>query len=124
VIIDGPSLQESPEARLLASWADHVLLAVHCGSTNREVAQATLHQFAQTEHLNPGRTTSFSSVLTRAEPSQPGWHVKQPLKALFSAALHRRSKAATTQRTQPKAANDRLRTASINPTRRNWFTRD
>jgi Mrp family chromosome partitioning ATPase len=70
VVIDGPSLLEAPEARLLATWSDHVLLAVHCGTTNRETAQATLHQLARTEHLNSAQTTRFSSVLTRADLSQ------------------------------------------------------
>jgi uncharacterized protein involved in exopolysaccharide biosynthesis/Mrp family chromosome partitioning ATPase len=126
VIIDGPSLQESPEARLLTGWADHVLLAVHCGSTSREMAQAALHQLAQTEHFNPGRTTRFSSVLTRAEPSQPagpGWHIKLLLIPQLLATLYQRSKAAITW-TQPRAANDRIRAAQVKPVRRNWFARD
>jgi Mrp family chromosome partitioning ATPase len=70
VIIDGPSLLEAPEARLLASQADHLLFAVQCGSTSRETAQTALHQFAPVEHLDPVRDTRLSSVLTRADPSQ------------------------------------------------------
>lgn len=127
VIIDGPSLQEGPEARLLVSWADHVLLAIRCGSTNREMAQTTLHQLAQTEHFNPGRTTRFSSVLTRAEPSQPaqpGGKVNLLPVRRFLTTLYQRSRAAITWRTQPRAANDRMRAAQIKPTRRNWFRRD
>ncbi|SDP25133.1 Chromosome partitioning ATPase, Mrp family, contains Fe-S cluster [Afipia sp. GAS231] len=126
VIIDGPSLQESPEARLLTGWADHVLFAVHCGSTSREMAQAALHQLAQTEHFNPGRTTRFSSVLTRAEPSQPagpGWHIKLLLIPQLLATLYQRSRAAITWWTQPRAANDRIRAAQVKPARRSWFAR-
>jgi Mrp family chromosome partitioning ATPase len=70
VIIDGPSLLEAPEAKLLASRADHVLFAVHCGSTSREIAQTALHQLAPVDHLDPVRDTRLSSVLTRADPSQ------------------------------------------------------
>ena len=127
VIIDGPSLQEGPEARLLTGWADQVLLAVHCRSTSREMAQAALHQLAQTEHFSPGRTTRFSSVLTRAEASQPagpGWHTKLLLIPQLLATLYQRSKAAITWSTQPRAANDRVRAAQIKPARRNWFARD
>jgi succinoglycan biosynthesis transport protein ExoP len=97
VVIDGPSLLDAPEARLLASWADHVLLAVHCGTTNRETAQTTLHQLARTEHLNAAQTR-FSSVLTRADPSQHdkfGRRAEQLLKWIW-VALSQRSKAART----------------------------
>ena len=37
VVINAPSLDDAPEVRLLASWADHVLLAVRAGSTSRDV---------------------------------------------------------------------------------------
>jgi polysaccharide biosynthesis transport protein len=128
VFIDGPSMQESPEARLLASWADHILLAVRSGSTHREVALATLHQLAQSEHLSPGRVTRFSSVLTRANASQSyqsGSPVKQlPKRSLSLTTLYQRSKAAIAGSTQPGAANDRMRAAQIKPTYRNWFARD
>jgi succinoglycan biosynthesis transport protein ExoP len=69
VVINAPSLQDAPEVRLLARWADHVLLAVRAGSTNRDLAQSMLHQFARTEDLNA--TTQFWSVLTRRYPSEP-----------------------------------------------------
>lgn len=127
VIIDGPSLQEAPETRLLASWADHVLLAVQCGSTNRELAQAALHQLAQAEHLNPARITRLSSVLTRAvppQPNQPGGLMKWPLKSLFPATLYQRSKSIITRWTQPGTLNERMRAASISRKPRSWFTRD
>jgi uncharacterized protein involved in exopolysaccharide biosynthesis/Mrp family chromosome partitioning ATPase len=97
VVIDGPSLLEAPEARLLASWADHVLLAVHCGTTNRETALATLHQLARAEHLNAAQNTRFSSVLTRADPSQHnqfGRRAEQLLKRIWSrSAIGRRQQS-------------------------------
>jgi hypothetical protein len=127
VIIDGPSLQEGPEARLLAGWADQVLFAVQCGSTSREMAQAALHQLAQTEHFNPGRTTRFSSVLTRSDPSQPaGWggHMKLWPTPQLLTTLRQRSKAAIIWWVQPMPENDRIRAARVKPARRNWFARD
>jgi succinoglycan biosynthesis transport protein ExoP len=69
VVINAPPLQDAPEVRLLARWADHVLLAVRAGSTNRDLAQSMLHQFARTEDLNAN--TQFWSVLTRRYPSEP-----------------------------------------------------
>jgi polysaccharide biosynthesis transport protein len=69
VVINAPSLQDAPEVRLLARWADHVLLAVRAGSTNRDIAQTALHQFARTGDLNAN--TQFWSVLTRRYPSEP-----------------------------------------------------
>jgi succinoglycan biosynthesis transport protein ExoP len=69
VVIDAPSMQDAPEVRLLARWADHVLLAVRAGSTNRDLAQSTLHQFARTEDIDAN--TQFWSVLTRKYPSEP-----------------------------------------------------
>ena len=73
VIIDGPSLLESPEARLLAGWADHVLLAIRWGSTSREMAQTTLHQFARLEHLDAAQDTRIliSVNSCRSVPARP-----------------------------------------------------
>ena len=73
VIIDGPSLLESPEARLLAGWADHVLLAICWGSTSREMAQSTLHQFARLEHLDAAQDTKIliSVNSCRSVPARP-----------------------------------------------------
>ena len=73
VIIDGPSLLESPEARLLAGWADHVLLAIRWGSTSREMAQSTLHQFARLEHLDAAQDTRIliSVNSCRSVPARP-----------------------------------------------------
>jgi polysaccharide biosynthesis transport protein len=121
VVIDGPSLQEAPEARLLASWADHVLLAVHCGTTNRETAQTTLHQLARTDHLNAAQTTRFSSVLTRADPTQQdklGRRAEQVLKGIWG-ALSQWSKAATSWRTTSTATLDLKRFVSPRPKSRN-----
>ncbi|MGY4625607.1 hypothetical protein [Bradyrhizobium sp. USDA 4486] len=71
IVINAPSLDEAPEVRLLAYWADHVLLAVRAGSTSRDVVQSTLSRFARTSDiessvklwcvLTRGRTTEFAS---------------------------------------------------------------
>lgn len=106
VVIDGPSLLEAPEARLLASWADHVLLAVHYGTTTQETARTALHQLAGTEHLNAAQNTRFSSVLTRADPSQNnqlGGRAEQLLKRVFG-TFKQRTKAAIARVTGAKAA--------------------
>lgn len=116
VIIDGPSLLESPEAGLLAGWADHVLLAIRWGSTSREVAQTTLHQFARLEHLDAAQDTRFSSVLTRADPSQHDRFGRQA-ERLFSrtfAALAGKVKTVFTRKPTTKAAIELKRTASPN----------
>lgn len=68
VIIDGPSLQREPEAKLLVKLADHVLFAVRWRSTNRDVALDVLHQLMRAGHL-PSQEKQFSAVLTRAHPS-------------------------------------------------------
>ncbi|MCK1655267.1 hypothetical protein IVA88_28045 [Bradyrhizobium sp. 149] len=52
VVISAPSLDDAPEVRLLASWADHVLLAVRAGSTSRDVVRSTLNRFAGTSDLD------------------------------------------------------------------------
>jgi cellulose biosynthesis protein BcsQ len=123
VIIDGPSLLEAPEARLLASWADHVLLAIHSGSTNRETAQSALHQLVRTEHLNPAQITRFSSVLTRAEPprqDQFGERTQQLFKRIWR-ALCLQTKRATSWRTWGGDAIEQNRSVwpKLNP--RNWL---
>ncbi|MFB9270019.1 Wzz/FepE/Etk N-terminal domain-containing protein [Bradyrhizobium erythrophlei] len=112
VIIDGPSLLEVPEARLIASWADHILLAVRSGSTHRDLALAALHQLARTEHLHPNRDTSISVVLTRADPSgndqatQPADDRPNPL-----VARYQRYEAAITRWFTPKAAIEAMHSA-------------
>ena len=80
VVINAPPLQDVPEVRLLARWADHVLLAVRAGSTNRDLAQSMLQQFARTEDLNAN--AQFWSVLTRRHPPEPEpWAMDQSLKS-------------------------------------------
>jgi succinoglycan biosynthesis transport protein ExoP len=68
VVIDAPALQAAPEVGLLVRWADHVLLAVRAGCTNRELAQSTLHLLARTEHAKV--ETKFWSVLVRRHRSE------------------------------------------------------
>jgi uncharacterized protein involved in exopolysaccharide biosynthesis/Mrp family chromosome partitioning ATPase len=67
VIVDSPSMQEAPEGALLAQWADHVLIAIRSGSTDREIAQVTLARLARTERLNGD--TKLWSVLTYVRSS-------------------------------------------------------
>lgn len=62
VIVDSPSIQEAPEGTLLAQWADHVLIAIRSGRTDREIAQVTLSRLARSERLNGD--TKLWSVLT------------------------------------------------------------
>lgn len=69
VIVDSPSMQEAPEGALLAQWADHVLIAIRSGTTDREIAQVTLARLARAERLNGD--TKLWSVLTCGHPS-PG----------------------------------------------------
>jgi len=126
VIIDGPSLLEAPEARLLASWADHVLLAIHCGSTDRETAQSALHQLVRTEHLNPAQITRFSTVLTRAEPPQQdqfGERTQQLFERVWGIP-RQWSKRATIWRKWGRDAIElkRSRSSKLNP--RNWLRSD
>jgi Mrp family chromosome partitioning ATPase len=84
VVINAPPLQDVPEVRLLARWADHVLLTVRAGSTNRDLAQSMLHQFARTEDLNAN--AQFWSVLTRRSPPEPEpWDMDQSLKSTLMA---------------------------------------
>jgi Mrp family chromosome partitioning ATPase len=68
VVIDAPALQEAPEVGLLVRWADHVLLAVCAGHTNRDLAQSTLRLLARTEHAKV--ETKFWSVLVRRHWSE------------------------------------------------------
>jgi cellulose biosynthesis protein BcsQ len=126
VIIDGPSLLEAPEARLLASWADHVLLAIHAGSTDREAAQTALHQLIRTEHLSPAQSTRFSSVLTRVEPPQQdqfGERAQQLFKRTWD-AFRQRSKRAITWRPWGGDAIELKRPGSPKLNPRNWLRSD
>ncbi|MGX0961125.1 succinoglycan biosynthesis transport protein ExoP [Bradyrhizobium japonicum] len=69
VVINAPSLDDAPEVRLLASWADHVLLAVRAGSTSRDVVRSTLTRFAGTSDLDS--RVKIWCVLTHGVPSDP-----------------------------------------------------
>ena len=102
VVIDGPSLQEAPEARLLTRWADQVLLAVRSGSTHREMAQAALHQFTQIEPLNAN--THFRSVLIQID-AQGASDVDRPIEQT-SLTLLQRSKAVVTRWMGTRLATD------------------
>lgn len=87
VIVDSPSMQEAPEGALLAQWADHVLIAIRSGRTDRETTQVTLARLTQAESVNGN--TKFWSVLTcrDATPSDaPGKPMSlNPLRRLTSA---------------------------------------
>ena len=63
VVINAPSLDESPEVRLLAYWAEHVLLAVRAGSTSRDVVRSALNRFGRASDLEP--CAKLWCVLTR-----------------------------------------------------------
>ncbi len=112
VIIDGPSLLDVPEARLIASWADHILLAVRSGSTHRGLALAALHQLARTEHLHPNHDTSISLVLTRGDPSVND-PVTEPVDAQPNplVARYQRYEAAITRWFSGKTAIEAVRSA-------------
>ena len=69
ILIDGPPVLGSAEARILASLADEVLLAVRWGETRREVsanAVELLRRAGTAEGLNRPR---LKAVLTRADLS-------------------------------------------------------
>lgn len=68
VVINAPSLDDAPEVRLLASWADHVLLAVRAGSTSRDVVRSTLNRFAGTSDFDT--RVKLWCVLTHGVPSE------------------------------------------------------
>jgi len=68
VVINAPSLDDAPEVRLLASWADHVLLAVRAGSTSRDVVRSNLNRFSGTSDLDA--RVKLWCVLTHGVPSE------------------------------------------------------
>lgn len=68
VVINAPSLDDAPEVRLLASWADHVLLAIRAGSTSRDIVRSALNRFARTSDLDAH--VKYWCVLTRGVPSE------------------------------------------------------
>lgn len=93
VVINAPSLDEAPEVRLLASWADHVLLAVRAGSTSRDVVRSTLSRFDRDSDIDPG--VKLWCVLTRGRPIElaPA-DAKPPSMSTFRLSYLRLKKAA------------------------------
>lgn len=90
VVINAPSLDDAPEVRLLASWADHVLLAIRAGSTSRDVVRSTLNRFARTSDLDAH--IKFWCVLTQGVPSEIAPSDVEPSSMLM--VRYRRLKAA------------------------------
>jgi hypothetical protein len=82
VVINAPSLDDAPEVRLLASWADHVLLAVRAGSTSRDIIRSTLNRFGRTSELDTG--LRLWCVLTQGMPAKlaPS-EMEQPSMSIF-----------------------------------------
>ncbi|WP_296739870.1 Wzz/FepE/Etk N-terminal domain-containing protein, partial [Mesorhizobium sp.] len=70
VILNGPSGAAGPEARLLTSWADAVLLTVRWGATPRNIARSVLEFIGVEEKLPWNLPASPSSVLTQVDLKQ------------------------------------------------------
>ena len=70
VILNGPSGLARPEARLLTSWADAVLLAVRWGETPRNIARSVLEFIGVEENLPWNLPASPVSVLTQVNLKQ------------------------------------------------------
>ena len=62
IVMNAPSMDEAPEVRLLACWADHVLLAVRAGATSKDVVRSALNRFTGKSDLESG--VKLWSVLT------------------------------------------------------------
>ncbi|WP_434721506.1 GumC family protein [Mesorhizobium sp. RIZ17] len=69
VVLNGPSGLARPEARLLSSWADAVLLAVRWGKTPRDIARSVV-EFIGVEDLPWNLPASLVSVLTQVNLKQ------------------------------------------------------
>jgi cellulose biosynthesis protein BcsQ len=67
VIIDGPSVFGSVEARLLPSIADKLLFVVKWGSTRREVAQNALRLLRDVDHLDMDRSNLALAIVTQVD---------------------------------------------------------
>jgi succinoglycan biosynthesis transport protein ExoP len=67
VIIDGPPVLGSVEARLLPSIVDKLLLAVKWGSTRREVAQNALGVLRESRCLDSDRSDLAVAILTQVD---------------------------------------------------------
>jgi Mrp family chromosome partitioning ATPase len=127
VIVDGPSLLEAPEAKLLAALANHILLAIRCGSTNREAAQNMLRQLARTEHLNQAEIVRFSSVLTRSGPphgSDIAHGTDQHRKPRTLVVSSQRAKAQFVDAPRRTTKLEALRAALATVRLRRWFASD
>lgn len=92
VVINAPSLDDAPEVRLLAAWADHVLLAIRAGSTSRDVVRSTLNRFSRTSDLDAH--TKFWCVLTQGVPSEIVPSDVEPSSAWMLRFSYRRLKTA------------------------------
>lgn len=92
VVINAPSLDDAPEVRLLASWADHVLLAIRAGSTSRDVVRSTLNRFARTSDLDAH--IKFWCVLTQGVPSEIALSDVEPSSTSMLMLCYRRFKTA------------------------------
>jgi capsular exopolysaccharide synthesis family protein len=71
VIIDSPPLQQMPDARVLARFADGVVLVVHSARTDRDVAAAARRRLTDDgtrvlgtilNQWDPGKTNPYSYV--------------------------------------------------------------
>jgi succinoglycan biosynthesis transport protein ExoP len=67
VIIDGPPVLGSVEARLLCSSVDKLLLVVKWGSTRREVAQNALSLLGDSGCLDKDRSDLASAIVTQVD---------------------------------------------------------
>jgi polysaccharide biosynthesis transport protein len=67
VIIDGPPVLGSAEARLLPSIADKLLFVVKWGSTRREVAQNALSLLRDPDHLDMDRSDLAVAIVTQVD---------------------------------------------------------
>jgi hypothetical protein len=67
VIIDGPPVLGSVEARLLCSIVDKLLLVVKWGSTRREVAQNALSLLRESGCLDKDRSDLAVAIVTQVD---------------------------------------------------------
>jgi polysaccharide biosynthesis transport protein len=67
LIIDGPPVFGSVEARLLPSVADKLLFVVKWGSTRREVAQNALSLLRDLDHLDMDRSDLALAIVTQVD---------------------------------------------------------
>jgi uncharacterized protein involved in exopolysaccharide biosynthesis/Mrp family chromosome partitioning ATPase len=70
VVIDGPAVLASEEARLLATVADEVIFAVRWASTTKDVARHALEVLRQSAGTVAGTPARLTAVLSRVELGQ------------------------------------------------------